>query len=129
MIMSIYAQTSGKQSTNSGSFVPIPGLSITIPEGVGASALIILNLPMPYATGNDYPGGNVGISVNGTVSSVVGGFTYGVQTPASFNRMPTTLVVNVPLANKAQTVAAVWSGVRGSTVIIDTPATLSAILD
>jgi hypothetical protein len=34
----------------------------------------------------------------------------------------------VPLITATQTVAAVWSGVRGSTVIIDTPATLSAIL-
>jgi mannose-binding lectin len=129
MIMAIYAQTSGNHSTSSGSFVPIPGLSVTIPEGVGASALIILNLPLPYATGNDYPGANVGISVNGAVSSVVGGFTYDMQAPQSYGRMPTTLVVNVPLAGKPQAVAAVWSGVRGSTVIIDTPATLTAILD
>ena len=128
--MALYAQTSGKQTTNSGSFVPIPGLSFTIPEGVGASALVILNLPLPYATGNDYPGGNVGISVNGTVSSVVGGFTYNEQAPASTGRIPTTLVVSVPLSQQGgQTVQAVWSGVRGSTVIIDSPATLSAILD
>jgi hypothetical protein len=33
------------------------------------------------------------------------------------------------LVNAAQTVAAVWQGVRGSDVIIDTPATLGAILD
>jgi mannose-binding lectin len=127
--MALYAQTSGNQTTNSGSFVPIPGLSLTIPEGVGTSALVIVNLPLPYATGNDYPGANVGISVNGTVSPVYAGFTYSQQTPQSFGRMPTTLVVSVPLANSPQTVVAVWAGVRGSTVIIDTPATLSAILD
>jgi len=127
--MALYAQTSGNQSTNSGSFVPIPGLNLTIPEGVGVSALVILNLPMPYATGNDYPGASLGISVNGAISSVVASFTYNEQAPPSFGRVPTTLVVSVPLANKPQTVAAMWSGVRGSTVIIDTPATLSAILD
>jgi hypothetical protein len=38
-------------------------------------------------------------------------------------------VVSIPLASKAQVIAAVWSGVRGSTVRIDSPATLSAILD
>jgi hypothetical protein len=43
--------------------------------------------------------------------------------------MPTTLVAGVPLTNKPQTVTALWSGVRGSTVIIDSPATLSAVLD
>jgi hypothetical protein len=121
--MALYAQTSGNQSTNSGSFVPIPGLSLTIPEGAGAAALIILNVPMPYATGNNNPGGNFGVSVNGSVSPVVAGF------PPSDGRVPTTLVVSIPLASKAQVIAAVWSGVRGSTVRIDSPATLSAILD
>lgn len=127
--MALYAQTSGTQSTNSGTFVPIPGLTLTIPEGVGTSALVILNVPMPYATGNDWPGGTFGITVNGTALGVVAGFTYMDQTTTGGGRIPTTLVVSVPLANAAQTVAGVWFGVRGSTVIIDTPATLSAILD
>lgn len=127
--MALYAQTSGTQQTNSGAFVPIPGLTLTIPEGVGTSALVILNAPMPYATGNDWPGGTFGIAVNGTALPVVAGFTYMDQTTTGGGRIPTTLVVSVPLVNAAQTVAAVWQGVRGSTVIIDTPATLSAILD
>ena len=127
--MALYAQTSGTQSTKSGSFVPISGLTLAIPEGVGTSALIILNVPMPYATGNNYPGGTFGITVNGTALDVVASFTYNDQNPGSTGRIPTTLVVSVPLAGAAQTVAAVWYGVRGSTVTIDTPATLSAILD
>jgi mannose-binding lectin len=126
--MALYAQTSGIQSTNSGTFVPIPGLSFTIPDGVGTSALVILNLPLPFAEGNNFPGATVGITVNGALSPVISGFTYSVQQPAS-GRVPTTLVVSVPLVNNAQVVAAVWSAVRGSTVIIDSPATLSAILD
>jgi hypothetical protein len=128
-IMALYAQTSGGHSTNSGSFVAIPGLSLSIPEGVDAFALVILNVPNPYATGNDFPGGTFGISVNGTVSPVIAVFTYNEQIPQSTGRIPTTLVVAVPLTTKAQTVQAVWSGVRGSTVLIDTPATLSAIFD
>jgi hypothetical protein len=127
--MALYAQTSGTHSTNSATFVPIPGLSLTIPEGVGTSALIILNLPNPYATGNNFPGGNLGISVNGTVSPVVAVFTYNEQVPPSAGRIPTTLVLSVALGNKPQTIMGMWSGVRGSTVIIDTPATLSALLD
>ena len=128
--MALYAQTSGTQQTNSGSFVPIPGLSFTIPEGVDTSALVILNVPMPYSSGSNYPGGTFGISVNGTPLGVVAGFTYNEQQPASTGRIPTTLVVSVPLVQTGpQTVAAVWAGVRGSTVIIDSPATLSAILD
>jgi hypothetical protein len=128
--MTMYAQTSGTQSTNSGSFVPIPGLTFQIPEGVGDTALVILNLPMPYATGNNYPGGTLGISVNGTVSPVQASFTYNEQQPASTGRIPTTLVVSVPLSQAGpQTIQAVWYGVRGSTVIIDSPSTLSAVFD
>jgi hypothetical protein len=42
--------------------------------------------------------------------------------------MPTTLVVAVPLTNKPQTVQGVWAGVRGSTVIIDSPSSLSVVI-
>jgi len=125
----MYAQTTGTQQTNSATFVPMTGLSISIPQGVGASALIILNVPNPYATGSNFPGGVFGVSVGGTISTVQAVFTYNEQQPAGTGRVPTTLVLSVPLSQTAaQTVLAVWSGVRGSTVIIDTPATLSAIL-
>ena len=127
--MALYAQTSGTQQTSSGTFVAIPGLTITVPEGVDTSALVILNVPNPYAKGNNFPGGTFGISVNGTVSPVVAVFTYNEQQPQSTGRIPTTLVLSVPLGSKPQTIAGMWFGVRGSTVIIDTPATLSAILD
>lgn len=127
--MILYAQTSGEQSTDAGSLVPIPGLSFTLPEGVGTLALVILNLPNPYATGDRNPGGVFGISVNGTVSPVTASFTYNEAVPPSTGRIPTTLVASVPLVTKPQTIVGMWMGVRGSTVIIDSPATLSAILD
>lgn len=127
--MALYAQTSGTQSTNSATFVPIPGLTLTIPEGVDDNAIIIVNLPNPYATGNNYPGGTIGITVDGTASPVFASFTYNDQNPASTGRIPTTLVVAVPLTSAAQTVNAVWYGIRGSTVIIDTPATMTALFD
>jgi len=127
--MALYAQTSGSLSTNASSFTAIQGLTLTIPEGVGTTAIIILNVPMPYAQGTDYPGGTFGISVNGTVSPVAASFTYNEQAPSSFGRIPTTLVVGIPLANAAQTIQAVWYGVRGSTVMLDSPATLTAIMD
>lgn len=127
--MIIYAQSSGTQSTNSGSWTPMPGLTVTLPQAVGALATLILNVPNPYATGNNYPGGNFGIQINGVVQAVVASFTYNEQNPPSTGRIPTTLVLAVPLSSTGTTpVAAVWSGVRGSTVHIDSPATLTAIV-
>jgi mannose-binding lectin len=129
--MALYAQTSGPLSTNSGSFVPIPGLSIPLPIGVDTLAMVVLNVPNPYATGNDFPGGTFGIAVNGQVSSVQATFTYNTyneQNPQSTGRVPTTLVVGVPLANQPQAITAVWFGVRGSTVHLDSPATLSSTI-
>ncbi len=123
-----YAQTSGTQTTNATSPTPMPGLSIKIPAGVQDNAIVTLNVPNPYAQGNDYPGGWFGISVNGNVLPAIAVFTYGIQNPPSTNRMPTTLVVAVPLANAPQNVQAVWQGIRGSTVVIDTPASLSAVI-
>jgi len=127
--MALYAQTNGTHQTNSAAWTAIPGLTLTIPEGVGSAALIILNAPMPYATGNSNPGGNFGVSVGGAISTVVASFTYNETQPTSYGRVPTTLVLSVPLGPKPQTITAMWSNVRGSTVIIDSPTTLSAILD
>ncbi len=128
--MALYAQTSGKELTvNSSSWTPIASLTVTLPGGVGATAILILNAGLPYATGNNFPGGNFGVSVNGAVSPVFAGFTYSEQQPAAYGRFPTTVVVGVPLTEKPQAVQAVWQNVRGSTVIIDTPATLTAIID
>jgi hypothetical protein len=121
---STYQQTTGNQQTNSSTPVPIPGLVIKLSPGVGESASIILNVPNPYAQGNNFPGGWFGISVNGTVHPVYASFTYGVQQPTSFNRMPTTLVIGIPL-DGGTTVQAMWAGIRGSTVLLDSPATLT----
>lgn len=123
----LYAQTSGSQQTNAAAFTPIPGLSLPLPEGDGLIAVVTLNIPNPYAQGNNYPGGTFGIAVNGTPLPAIASFTYGVQVPESTNRMPTTLVVGVPLIIGPQTVSGLWYGVRGSTVILDTPASLSVV--
>lgn len=126
--MAMYAQSSGSHQTTSPVFTPMAGLSITIPEGVGTMAIVTLNVPLPFATGNDNPGGTFGISINGNTSPVVAGFTYNEKAPSSFGRIPTTLVVGVALGSKPQVIQGMWQNVRGSTVNIDSPATLSAIL-
>lgn len=127
--MALFAQTTGTQKTNATSPTPIPGLAFTLPEGDAINAIIILNLPNPYAEGNNYPGGWFGIAVNGTVLPAIASFTYGIGAPPSFNRMPTTLVVNVPLGLKPQKIQAMWQGIRGSTVILDSPASLTGLID
>ena len=127
--MIVYAQTTGTQTTNSGSWTPMPGLAVKIPRGVGELAMLILNVPNPYATGNSNPGGNFGLEVNGTVQSPFASFTYNEQNPPSTGRIPTTLVVAVPLSQTGDSAfVAVWSGVRGSTVHIDSPATLTGVI-
>lgn len=127
--MIISAQSSGSQSTNSGSWTPIPGLAIKLPRGVNDNVLLILNVPNPYATGNDFPGGNFAIQVEGNVLAPFASFTYNEQVPPSTGRIPTTLTALAPLSQSGeQIVEAVWSGVRGSTVHIDSPATLTAVV-
>ena len=105
----------------------MPQLSIKIPGGVGETVLVISTCPT-HATGDKNPGGNFGIEVNGTLQAAFASFTYNEVHPPSTGRIPTTLCVPVQV-NSAQplTITAVWSNVRGSTVHIDSPATLSAV--
>jgi hypothetical protein len=123
----LFAQTSGTLKTNAGQFTTIPGLRLVMPKGLDVAALVVLNLPNPFAEGTDYPGALLGVALNGKPLPIIASFTYGVAQPASANRMPTTLVVSVPLSMNPQTVDGLWCGVRGSTVIIDTPSSLSVI--
>jgi mannose-binding lectin len=127
----LYAETSGQLETASGGWTSIPGLQFTLPAASPSetTSLITLCLPNPYASGTDFPGGTIGISVNDAVLVPVGCFTAESKTPQSFGRKPVTLVVQVALLNaNTQVVRGVWQSVRNSTVIIDTPSTLSAII-
>jgi hypothetical protein len=88
---------------------------------------LILNVPNPYARGSDFPGGNFGLQVNGNVLTPFASFTYNESRPVSSGRIPTTLCAVTSLNETEDLqVVAVWSGVRGSTVHIDSPATLTA---
>jgi hypothetical protein len=92
--------------------------------------LLILNVPNPYAQGNNYPGGNFGLRVNGTVLGSSAAFTYNEQQPQGTGRVPTTLTVVTKLSQTAETsVEAMWNGIRGSNVVIDSPAMLTAIVE
>lgn len=125
--MTLYVQTSGTQSTGSSSWTPIPGLGFTIAEGVGVTAIIVLNVPNPYSDGLMAPGGNFGIEVDGKLSAVIAGYSYTEQTRQASGRVPTTLVVGVPLINKPQQIKAVWAAAHESNIVIDSPASLTAI--
>jgi hypothetical protein len=113
----------------SSQFVDIPGLFLTLPlkSATQTFALVILNVPAPYASGNNLPGVNFAINVMGTAVAE-GGFTYSERIPQSFGRMPTTIVARVPLTTAYQTVWARWISVRNSVGHIDSFASLSAVI-
>ena len=91
-------------------------------------AIVTLNVPNPYAQGNQNPGGVLRISIDGTMSPVIGVFTYNEANPPSTGRVPVTVVVERAAGGEQQTITGMWQNVRSHNVIIDSPATLSAIL-
>src|ERR1043166_2038607 len=123
----LYAQFSGGQQLFFGP-TPIPGLSLTLPEGAGESALVSLNVPASYAViggGNNGQGGQFYISVNGTTLPNYAEYDY-IQSMSEQNmpvRVPVTLVVAVPLTQQPQTVVGL-----AANCIIDSPASLSALI-
>ncbi len=116
----LYAQTSQPSIKAGQPAIPIPGLSLTLPEGAGDVALVILNVPNSYATARS--GARFDISIDGNKSPVYAAYSYSsnVDNPAL---ELTTLVVGVPLTLKPQAIVAWAQG-----CIIDSPATLSAIV-
>ncbi len=102
------------------------GLSLTIPEGLNRQALVILNVPSPYTInfGGGGTGGWFGISVDGVTLPIFASYSYNSQIMSSNpGRVPTTLVVAVPLGAKPQTIVAL-----ASNCIVDSPASLSVIM-
>ena len=109
-------------------YVDIPGLYIDIAKaGIRDGKLqVILNVPTPYATGNNFPGIYFAIATNkGTVAD--GCFTYSSKVPEATGRMPFTLVATIDVGNGVTFVKGQWKSVRGSAMHIDSYASLSAI--
>ena len=132
--MPLYVQTTGTQMVAFGtSPTPIPGLTLTIPQGAGEQALVTLNVPNPYSYTESrayVAGGWFGLSVDGTTLPNVASFTFALPSLGNLDnlgRTPVTLMVAVPLAGKPQTVVALWRS-YGMWLRLDTPASLSAIL-
>jgi mannose-binding lectin len=126
--MIVSTETGGNLSTSNSSWTAIPGLVLRVPEIVGETVLFVLNVPNPYATGTNYPGGTFGIAFNNEIQAPVATFTYSQPNPTSDGRMPTTLCVSTKLTTTQLIATAMWQNVRGSTVHIDSPATLTMIL-
>jgi hypothetical protein len=125
----LFTKITSAPTTTSSLFVDIPGLFLHIPaaSSTRTKALIILDVPQPFATGKDTPGTTFGIRV-GTARVAEGGFSYSAKVPESTGRMPTTIVVAVPLTNQPQIVQAQWVSVRGSKNHIDSFASISAVI-
>jgi hypothetical protein len=118
------------QTTQSATCVNMPSLSLTLPAATTNmdTAIVTLNVPNPYSAGSNYPGGQFCIAVNGVTQPTIAVFTASEPSPSSSGRMPTTLVVSVPLTSAAQTITGQWAAIRNSTVVTDTPSTLSAVI-
>jgi len=121
--MLFYAQSSGTYQCIS-TEEPIPGLSLELPVGSGERALVTLNVPAPYLTSGDEDSGYCvfSISVDGTTLPATAQFSGPVMV-----RVPTTLVVAVPLTSKPQQIVAQW-GSFAAIANIDSPATFSALV-
>ncbi|MCA8275560.1 fucose-binding lectin II [Burkholderia sp. AU30280] len=111
-------------------YVDIPGLYIDIAKAEirNGKLQVILNVPTPYATGNNFPGIYFAIATNkGVVAD--GCFTYSSKVPESTGRMPFTLVATIDVGAGVTFVKGQWKSVRGSAMHIDSYASLSAIGD
>ncbi|KWO47844.1 fucose-binding lectin II [Burkholderia sp. MSMB1459WGS] len=109
-------------------YVDIPGLHLDIAkENIRDGKLLVtLNVPTPYATGNNYPGIYFAIATDkGVVAD--GCFTHSTKAPETSGRMPFTLVVAIDVDSSVTFVKGQWKSVRGSTMHIDSFASLSAI--
>jgi mannose-binding lectin len=107
---------------------PIPGLSLTIPEGSGESALVILNVPASYAIVANWTngqGGWFGLSLDGTQLPEYAAYNYisSMNLQNVQGRVPATLVVAVPMKLKMQKVIGL-----AQNCIIDSSASLSVII-
>lgn len=124
----LFAQIAKAPPINSNQFTDISGLSFDLPATSPGqnTALVILNVPMAFANGDDFPDVVFGIAVDAMLVAT-GGFTSQTQRGAA-GRVPTTLVVRVPLTSQPQFVRGQWSSVRGSTGNIDSFSSLSSIL-
>lgn len=127
----LYANATIPQSISSDHFVDIDGLRLQLPplSPGQAAALVTLTASCPYATGDNFPGINFRISVDG-VSAGTGGFTYEQKIPESFGRFPVAMTVRVPLTSSVQLVEGQWSSSRGSRGILDVAgyASLAAVV-
>jgi hypothetical protein len=125
------ASINGPQSVASESFVDIDGLKLTLPPASSKlrSALILLNVPMPYAEGSESPEIIFNIDCDGR-SVARRGFGSDDGILPLMKREPFTLVVEVPLRNGAESlVHAQWAGVHGSRGRINSFASISAIVE
>ena len=126
----LFESIANAPNVNSNEFIDIQGLSFHLPNEIiwQRRALITLNVPRPYAEGNNFPGLDFAITVDGVVKAE-GGFTYPMKQPESFARVPFTLVLSVDLGKEPKKVHAQWKSVRGSVGYIDSFASLSAVVD
>lgn len=125
----LFTSTTTAQDVQSNAFVDIQGLNLILPSATATTkeAIVTLNIPSPYATGDDYPGIDFAVAANGGVVAQ-GSMSYSEKNPGNPGRIPFTLVAKIPLGPNQKTVTAQWRSVRGSSIRIDTFSSISAII-
>ncbi|GKW42992.1 hypothetical protein [Pectobacterium polaris] len=129
----VFKSISNTVSTSSQSWEDIPDLAISVTDFAyqgSKEALVTLTIPSPYATGNNYPGIGFAITMNGKILSS-GSVTNSIEKPTAFGRTPFSLQVLVDLSNHTQLglIKAQWHGIRGSKINIDSPCSISAVVN
>jgi hypothetical protein len=131
-VADLYVSTTSAQSTSEQSFVPVEGLSFDLPAATAAHkfAIVTLNMPNLYLSGTPSGtlGGEVGVLLSGTTQVATGQITADTSGILEEGRKPLTIVVKISLLSGVQSVQAVWTGVRNSTINTDTFSSMSAIL-
>lgn len=127
MVKILHCAIEGDPTCDGNDYTDIPGLVLTFKTPLVATLALFFNLPQPYATGNNFPGGEFRFLYD-KQPKLSGCFTYSKAQPESFARMPLTLIATIDVTPVVMhQVSVQWRGVRGSTVHLGGSASLNAI--
>jgi hypothetical protein len=129
-VHTLYVQGSEGESSKSPTFVPIPGMQLTLPVASGHRRFAMVTFSAPSAGGLGEACAFSIFSSYGVPNSPLGvSIQYGLDVIANFGGYGYAgLVVRVPLLDQPQTLQVKWHAVDGGTCELHYFYSLSAIL-